>query len=59
MFVRKTDPKAYDSTIELARGRFEAKLKEDKDINQRSMDEYQMYMDETTKFQELKMLKEA
>jgi hypothetical protein len=34
-------------------------LKEDKDINQRSMDEYQMYMDETTKFQELKMLKEA
>jgi hypothetical protein len=59
VFVRKTDPKAYDSTIELARGRFEAKLKEDKDINQRSMDEYQMYMDETTKFQELKMLKEA
>ena len=59
MIHRKTDPKAYDSALELARTRFEAKLKEDKDINQKSMDEYQMYMDETTKFQELKLLKEA
>lgn len=59
MFIRKTDSKAYDSALELARSRFEAQLKQDKDSNQKSLDEYQMYMDETTKFQELMLLKEA
>jgi hypothetical protein len=33
VFIRKTDPKCYESALEQARNRFEAKLKEEKDIN--------------------------
>jgi hypothetical protein len=50
VFIRKTNPNNYESALEQARCRFEAKLKEEKDTNQKSLEEYQQYMDETTKF---------
>ena len=59
VFNRRTNQQNYDSALELARGRFEEKLKEEKDSNARNIDEYQTYMDETMKYQELRQLKEA
>lgn len=45
--------------MEQARSRFEAQLHKTQQDNQKNLDEYQQYMDETSKFNELKALKEA
>ena len=45
--------------MEQARSRFEAQLQRTQQDNQKNLDEYQQYMDETSKFNELKALKEA
>ena len=42
-----------------ARSRFEQKLKDEKKQNQKNLDEFHAYMDETSKFQELKEMKDA
>ena len=42
----------------MARNRFEQKLQNEEKFNQKSMDEYQQYMDEQQKFSELKRMKE-
>lgn len=59
VFKRKTNEEHYLSTMEQARNRFEAQLKATQLENQKNLDEYQQYMDETSKFNELKALKEA
>ena len=42
-----------------ARSRFEQKLRDEKKQNQKNLDEFHAYMDETSKFQELKDMKNA
>lgn len=42
-----------------ARSRFEQKLRDEKKQNQKNLDEFHAYMDETSKFQELKDMKDA
>lgn len=59
VFNRKTNETHYLSTMEQARSRFEAQLHKTQQDNQKNLDEYQQYMDETSKFNELKALKEA
>ena len=59
VFIRKTNEDRYQSTLEQARGRFEEQLRNEKEMNQKSLEEYQLYMDETSKFNELKKLKES
>ena len=42
-----------------ARTRFEERLKAEKNMNQKNLDDFHAYMDETSKFQELKEMKDA
>ena len=50
VFTRRTDPLQYESVLAQARERFENGLKKDQDANQKNLEEYQQYIDETSKF---------
>ena len=55
---RTVDSNHYNSTLEQARNRFEQKLAKERQENTKNIDDYQNYMDEAIKFQELKKLKD-
>lgn len=59
MHYKKTNESLYSSAMSEARHRFEEKLKAEKKENQKNLDDFHAYMDETGKFQELKDLKTA
>jgi hypothetical protein len=57
IYIRKNLPNEL-STLEQARVRFEAKLQQEQELNNKTQKDYQTYIDETNKFQELKALKD-
>lgn len=59
VIYRKTDENLFASAMSEARSRFEEKLKAEKTQNQKNLDDFHAYMDETSKFQELKDMKNA
>lgn len=56
---RKPNEQFFDSAMSEARNRFEQRLRDEKTQNQKNLDEFHAYMDETSKFQELKDMKNA
>ena len=57
--ARKPNQSNYASAMEQARSRFEQQLQNEKDCHKRGIEEYQQFVDEANKFQELKSLKES
>lgn len=59
VLYKKPNENLYTSAMTEARHRFEEKLKKEKKENQKNLDDFHAYMDETSKFQELKDMKTA